>query len=105
MIYSKIEPLGIELSAIGLGGHEYMPDGSSRGFNEDFRSAVKPGYQGQGYGGEKWHALQQVAYENGINFFDVTIDPEKKRCAQPQRSASALRHLYPDYTRGHGLWI
>ncbi len=33
MIYSKIEPLGIELSAIGLGGHEYMPDGSSRGFN------------------------------------------------------------------------
>ena len=33
MIYRKIEPLGIELSAIGLGGHEYMPDGSSRGFN------------------------------------------------------------------------
>ena len=25
MIYRKIEPLGIALSAIGLGGHEYMP--------------------------------------------------------------------------------
>ena len=36
MIYRKIEPLGIALSAIGLGGHEYMLDGSSRGFNEDF---------------------------------------------------------------------
>jgi len=28
MIYRKIEPLGIERSAIGLGGHEYMPHDS-----------------------------------------------------------------------------
>ncbi len=68
MIYRKIEPLGIELSAIGLGRHEYMPDGSSRGFNDDFKSAVKPGYQGQGSGGDKRRALLQVAYESGINF-------------------------------------
>jgi len=78
LIYRKIDRLGIELSAIGLGGHEYMQDGSSRGFNEDFKSAVKPGYQGQGYGGDKRRALLKVAYESGINFFDVTIDPEKE---------------------------
>ena len=78
LIYRKIDRLGIELSAIGLGGHEYMPDGSSRGFNEDFKNAVKPGYQSQGYGGDKRRALLKVAYERGINFFDVTIDPEKE---------------------------
>lgn len=78
MIYRKIDRLGIEVSAIGLGGHEYMPDGSSRGFNEDFKSAVKPGYKSQGYGGDKRRALLKVAYERGINFFDVTIDPEKE---------------------------
>lgn len=78
MIYRKIDRLGIELSAIGLGGHEYLPDGSSRGFNEEFESAVKPGYQGQGYGGDKRRSLLKVAYEHGVNFFDVTIDPEKE---------------------------
>ncbi len=78
MIYNRIEKLGVEISAIGLGGHEYLADGSSRGFNEDFNSAVKPGYVGQGYGGDKRRALLQVAYEHGINFFDVTIDPEKE---------------------------
>ncbi len=78
MIYRKIDKLGIQLSAIGLGGHEYMPDGSSRGFNEDFKSAVKPGYKGQGYGGDKRRALLKVAYDCGVNFFDVTIDPEKE---------------------------
>ena len=78
MIYRKIDRLGIEVSAIGLGGHEYMPDGSSRGFNEDFKSAVKPGYKSQGYGGDKRRALLKLAYDRGINFFDVTIDPEKE---------------------------
>ena len=78
MIYRKIEKVGVELSVIGLGGHEYLDDGSSRGFNEDRQNAVKPGYVGEGYGGEKRRELLKVAYDAGINFYDVTIDPEKE---------------------------
>ncbi len=53
-------------------------------------SAVKPGYQGQGYGGDKRRALLQVAYENGINFSDVTIDPEKEAlCATSKKRYNA----------------
>ena len=102
MIYRRIDKLGIELSAIGLGGHEYMPDGSSRGFNEDFKSAVKPGYQGQGYGGDKRRALLKVAYEHGINFFDVTIDPEKEALGRNLKEMPSPYDIYIQ-TRPEGM--
>ena len=44
---------GITLSALALGGHEYLADGRSRGFNEDMALAVTPGQVGSGYGGPK----------------------------------------------------
>jgi aryl-alcohol dehydrogenase-like predicted oxidoreductase len=69
---------GIQLSQLALGGHEYLPDGRSRGFNEDFRQAVTPGYIGSGYGGPKRKQVLAEAYELGINLFDVTIDSEKE---------------------------
>jgi GNAT superfamily N-acetyltransferase len=102
MIYNRVEKLGIELSAIGLGGHEYLPDGSSRGFNEDFKSAVKPGYQGQGYGGDKRRALLCTAYEYGINFLDVTIDPEKEALGRNLKEAPPPYDIYMQ-TRPEGM--
>lgn len=69
---------GVQVSQIALGGHEYLPDGRSRGFNEDMRTAVTPGYIGCGYGGPKRKQVLIEAYELGINFFDVTIDSEKE---------------------------
>jgi hypothetical protein len=50
MLYRPYGNTGIDLSAIGLGGHEYLPNGRSRGFNEDRGDAAKPGYVGKGYG-------------------------------------------------------
>lgn len=102
MIYNKIDALDIELSAIGLGGHEYLPDGSSRGFNEDFKSAVKPGYQGQGYGGDKRRALLQAAFDHGINFFDVTIDPEKEALGRNLKEVPPPYDIYIQ-TRPEGM--
>lgn len=102
MHYRKIDRIDVELSVIGLGGHEYLPDGRSRGFNEDRQNAVKPGYIGQGYGGDKRKQLLKLAYENGINFFDVTIDPEKEALGRN------LKELPPPYdifiqTRPEGM--
>ena len=78
MIYRQICKTDVHLSIIGLGGHEYLDNGSSRGFNEDFAAAVRPGYVGVGYGGERRRQVLAAAFEHGINFLDVTIDPEKE---------------------------
>ena len=43
MLYKKLGDTGVELSIIAMGGHEYLPNGKSRGFNEDSRRAVTPG--------------------------------------------------------------
>jgi aryl-alcohol dehydrogenase-like predicted oxidoreductase len=69
---------GIEVSRVALGGHEYLADGRSRGFNEDLRLAVTPGWIGKDYGGPRRSAVLDAAWAAGINFLDVTIDSEKE---------------------------
>lgn len=69
---------GLKLSRVILGGHEYLPDGMSRGFNEDFARAVTPGEIFPGFGGEQRRAVLRAAYDLGVNMFDVTMDAEKE---------------------------
>lgn len=93
---------GITLSALALGGHEYMADGRSRGFNEDMALAVTPGHVGRGYGGPKRREVLATAYELGIDVFDVTIDSEKEALGRN------LRDMPPPYeifvqTRPEGM--
>ena len=78
MIYRKLGRTGLEISAFSMGGHEYLPDGRSRGFNEDFTLAIKPGYLFEGFGRERRRQILSIAFDNGINFFDVTQDSEKE---------------------------
>lgn len=92
----------VEVSRLALGGHEYLADGRSRGFNEDMARAVSPGFIGEGYGGPRRKAVLQRAYDLGINFFDVTIDSEKEALGRN------LRELPPPYdivvqTRPEGM--
>jgi uncharacterized protein len=77
MEFYQVGNSGVRLSRIALGGHEYLPNGNSRGFNEDFQKAITPGYIFPGFGGEKRKALVKAAYDAGVNFFDVTHDSEK----------------------------
>jgi len=93
---------GVPLSRVALGGHEYLPDGRSRGFNEDLRLAVTPGWIGEGYGGARRRDVLAAAYDAGINFFDVTIDSEKEALGRN------LRELPPPFeihvqTRPEGM--
>ena len=77
MEYVRIGGTDIRISRLVLGGHEYLPDGRSRGFNEDFARATTPGCLFPGFGGDQRKSVLRAAYELGINTFDVTLDSEK----------------------------
>lgn len=102
MQYRPAGRSGIELSLIGLGGHEYLPDGGLRGFAEDWRAALTPGHVLPGFGGEARQAVLRAAYDAGINFFDVTQDSEKEALG---RNLREMPPPYPVYvqTRPEGM--
>jgi aryl-alcohol dehydrogenase-like predicted oxidoreductase len=76
--FHQVPGTNVRLSRAALGGHEYLPNGNSRGFNEDFAKAITPGHSFPGFGGTKRKAVLAAAYDLGINFFDVTLDAEKE---------------------------
>ncbi len=102
MRFNRLGTSGITISALGLGGHEFLPDGSSRGFNEDFARAVTPGEIFDGFGASKRARVLAAAYEAGITLFDATIDSEK---AALGRNLEALPPSYPVFvqTRPEGM--
>ena len=102
MKYKPLGKTGIDVSMISMGGHEYLPNGKSRGFNEDFEKAITPGYIFPGFGGEGRKEVLKTAYNAGINFFDVTHDSEKEAIG---RNFTELPPPYPVYiqTRPEGF--
>ncbi len=103
MLYRTAPRLGVKISLFSMGGHEYLPDGRSRGFNEDMAKATRtPGYIFEGFGGDKRLQVLRIAYEHGVNFFDVTQDTEKEALCRN------LKDLPPPYeifvqTRPEGM--
>ncbi len=102
MIYKEVGHTGVKISILSMGGHEYLPDGRSRGFNENFELAIRPGHFFEGFGQERRKEVLSLAYQNGINFFDVTQDSEKEALGRN------LKELPPPYeiyiqTRPEGM--
>lgn len=102
LIYREIGNSGIKLSVIGLGGHEFLPDGRLRGFHEDFKLALTPGHVFAGFGQDQRRRVLKLAYDHGINFFDATQDSEKEALGRN------LREMPPPYeayvqTRPEGM--
>ncbi len=85
MIYREVGRSGVRVSALGLGGHEYLPDGRLRGFQEDFALALTPGHVFPGFGGPARQRVLALAWESGVNFFDVTQDSEKEALGRSLR--------------------
>lgn len=94
MIHRAIGTTGVSLSVIGLGGHEFLPDGRSKGFNEDFRRAITRGEILPGFGGPERRALLKAAYDAGINFYDVTQDSEKEALGRNLREMPPPFEVY-----------
>ena len=78
MKYIDLGNTGVKVSVLGMGGHEYLPNGKSRGFNEDFKKSTTAGQIFEGFGAENRKNVLKTAYELGINYFDVTQDSEKE---------------------------
>lgn len=91
MRHIDIGSTGVRLSSIILGGHEYLPDGRSRGFNEDLARAVEPGVVLPGFGDAHRLSVVQRAIVLGIDTFDVTMDSEKEALARNLRECDAHR--------------
>jgi len=102
MKYSQLGKTGIKVSKIALGGHQYLPDGRSRGFNEKFDLATKPGYIFEGFGDKNRVKVLKAAYELGINFFDVTQDSEKEAIGRNFREVPPPYEVYIQ-TRPEGM--
>jgi aryl-alcohol dehydrogenase-like predicted oxidoreductase len=102
MRYVPFGKTGIAVSQIALGGHEYLGDGRSRGFNEDMAKAVTPGFIAPGFGGPRRLGVLKAAYDLGVNYFDVTIDSEKEALG---RNLAEMPPPFPVYvqTRPEGM--
>jgi len=102
MDHVRIGGSDIRISRFVLGGHEYLPDGRSRGFNENFARATTSGYLFPGFGGDQRKSVLRAAYELGINTFDVTLDSEKEALG---RNLADLPPPYEVYvqTRPEGM--
>jgi len=94
VIYRRMGSTDIEVSIFAMGGHEYLPDGRSRGFNEDFDLATKPGYIFEGFGQERRLEILSIAFQNGVNFFDVTQDSEKEALGRNLKEVSPPYEIY-----------
>jgi len=102
MLYREMGATGIKVSVISMGGHEYLPDGRSRGFNEDFQLAVTPDYLFEGFGRERRKSVLSIAFEQGINFFDVTQDSEKEALGRNLKEVKPPYEIYVQ-TRPEGM--
>ena len=102
MLYRRIGETDVKVSVFGLGGHEYLDDGSSRGFNEDAEKAVTPGYLFDGFGNAKRRDVLAAAFEHGINFLDATIDSEKEALGRNLQVVVPPHEVYVQ-TRPEGM--
>lgn len=101
--YSRLGKTGVNVSVLGMGGHEYLPDGGgSRGFNEDLTLAATPGHIFEGFGDKNRIEVLKAAYELGINFFDVTMDSEKEAIGRNLKEVPPPYEIYIQ-TRPEGM--
>ncbi len=102
MIYKKMGGANVEISIFSMGGHEYLPDGGSRGFNENIDLAITPDYIFEGFGQERRKRILSLAFEHGINFFDVTQDSEKEALGRNLKEIPPPYEIYVQ-TRPEGM--
>ena len=102
MKYIDLDNTGVKVSVLGMGGHEYLPNGKSRGFNEDFKKSTTAGEIFEGFGSDQRKKVLAEAYDLGINYFDVTQDSEKEALGRNLKEMPAPYEIFIQ-TRPEGM--
>jgi len=102
MLYRQTGETDVKVSVFGLGGHEYLDNGSSRGLNEDAAQAVMLGHLFDGFGNAKRRDVLAAAFEHGINFMDTTIDSDKEALGRNLQVVVPPHEVYVQ-TRPEGI--
>ncbi len=102
MRYNQLGASDVKLSEIGLGGHEFLPDGRVKAMGEGFHEAVRPGVIWDGFGQESRRRILKTACAAGINFLDVTMDSEKEALGRNLEELSPPNPVYIQ-TRPEGM--
>ncbi len=102
MEYVALGNTGLKISKLAMGGHEYLPNGKSRGFNEDFSKSTTPGVLFEGFGAENRLRVLKESYDLGINFYDVTQDSEKEALGRNLKQMPPPYEIYIQ-TRPEGM--
>ena len=102
MRYNRVGDSDVEVSEIGLGGHEFLGDGRVKAMGEEFHKSVTPGVIWDGFGQENRRTILRLAYEGGINFLDVTMDSEKEALGRNLQDLPPPHSVYIQ-TRPEGM--
>jgi hypothetical protein len=94
MQYHSAGKTAVRVPLIPMGGHEYLSDGRSWGFNEDFARATRPGYIFVEFGLDRRREVLWVTYERGDNLFDVTQDSEQGALGRNFKDMPPPYHVY-----------
>jgi aryl-alcohol dehydrogenase-like predicted oxidoreductase len=102
MKFRRLGKTGIDVSVIGLGGHEFHPGGEVRGFHDNYKLAVTAGHVFPGFGLQDREKLVKSALDIGINIFDCTIDSEKEAMGRILKHLTVSRDILIQ-TRPEGM--
>ena len=91
MQHRSLGKTGKTVSVLGLGGHEFYPDGRMKGLSDNLAEAARPGYRRDDFGGPDRQALVAAADASGATLFDVTIDPEVEALGRCLRASPGER--------------
>lgn len=76
-----------------MGGHEFAGSRHIKGFHDDLWKSLTPGEIMPGFGGDARKAVMRTALENGVNFFEVTIDSEKEALGRNLQELGVSREV------------
>lgn len=97
MRYRRLGQAPMSVSLLGLGGHEFYPDGRMKGLSDNLMAAARPGYARDDFGGPARASLVRQAVDLGVTLFDATIDPEVEAIGRnlPNRDPGRLVQMRP----------
>lgn len=93
---------GKRVSVLALGGHEYYDNGQIKGLADDPEHVILPGYTQPGFGEGQRREIVRAALDLGINYFDITFDPELEAIGRNLRELGAKDPMFVQ-TRPQGM--